>query len=310
MNDDKVTRFFNEYVIGGSIKKGQKESKWDNIDRCILEAFKKIETEDPFVPVTVKKLFNELKQLENPIAKRTVYNHLNGLRPPQVNKKKSGLIDKGLIIKSDRGQYSQKNTIIAKSIAYKFLVSEIYNKNPFIDDHLFDEYLELKYPDYHKITQKEKNLRNKNPILQLIYFWKWNKTLNEKSKLRYKRREPYLRKLQFIENNSKIDVFSKSYLNLIQRRTIQNKSMDLILAILEERFEDLIDNVSFNIIISYNPIYKNKIKNESTQVPVREKEEVGLTPEEQIELGIKIARRFEYEKETIEQRKRKELSKA
>ena len=82
--------------------------------------------------------------------------------------------------------------------------------------------------------------------------------------------------------------------------------MELIRAILKERFEDLKDDVSFNIIISYNPIYRNKPKIESIEVRSREKEEIGLTLKEQVELAFKIDRRFEYEKGRIEQRKSEE----
>lgn len=244
-------------------KKGR--SDWENIDVAILKAIREIEynNDNPFSPVTIPQIQQKLKlnkALKKTPSRRTVYNHLNGLGPPQIMKPKSGLIDKGLVVKLGRGQYSSKMAKIAKSMAQEFLIREFYKTVPRLEGGKFEEFLDRNLSMINKrIGDYEK--KSRIPFLG----WFYRRKLND---LYYKRRyaKANIRKwlqeeFDFIENSTKITLLSSKklpYFNIYKlRETLARVLYNLLRT--EERqtlekgkvFDP--ESCSLNIIISFAP---------------------------------------------------------
>ena len=138
--------------------------------------------------------------------------------------------------------------VISKHLAYAVNKRELFKDRRFYSSRL--------------ATYREKIVNSLNlaevydVIPQFLEFKKIYERLRAKSNIP----ECDVRKqIEFVKRNSEINIFSKSYLNVEQKEILTQRVFALILELLDNRIEPSYEDVSLNIIISYNA---EKIKNE------------------------------------------------
>jgi len=294
-----------------NIMKRKSRSDWEKIDKAILKAIREIEHDNPFSPVTIPQIQQKLKTnrtLKKAPSRRTIYYHLDGLKSPLVKTPKRGLIDQGLVIKPNRGQYSSKRAIIAKEMAQRFVVAEVYDELPQIyESKKFYELLEAKSPELHELREKRRDFRKK-PWWAFWILREWGRVQKMEERLRTNIEKKLHKEIDFIKKNSEISILSKNKFNTHQKRTVDQHTTELIWEILDKRFEDSYEDVSFNLIISYNPVNKETKQKTDESQDLSQIEDVPVSADTLREFH-RWCKNYNDEQIKIEQRKKDELSK-
>jgi hypothetical protein len=96
-------------------------------------------------------------------------------------------------------------------------------------------------------------------------------------------------------------------LNIHQKQALGQHILDMLSELLDKRFERHYEDVSFNIIVSYNPVNKEPEK-KSKEIQDLTQLNDKVTAEELYEIHC-LLKQYYAERKRIEQRKKGELSK-
>lgn len=242
-------------------------SDWENIDAVILKAIREVEYENPFIPFTitqVQKQLNSNTSLKNKPTRRTIYNHLYGLDPPQVKTHKRGLIDKCLVVKLARGKYSSKMAKIAKSMAQEFLIREFYKTIPRLEGKKFEEFLNRHLSITNKKIKDYKK-KSKLPLIGWFYRKKLADLYTQQRGAKANIRNWLYDDFKFIEKSTEISILSSDkipYFNVYELRESLAKILHKFLKaterhVLEKGESFSLGKCSLNIIVGFSPKKEN-----------------------------------------------------
>lgn len=264
---DDILEIIGETAFFDPLEQKKGRSDWENIDAAILKAIREIEYNKPFSDVTIPQIQKKLKSnksFKKPPSRRTIYNHLYGLKPPQIMTRKLGLIDKNLVFKTGRGRYSSKMAKIAESMAQEFLIREFYETVPRLEGKKFEEFLESRLSIINKHIAEYKK-KSRMPIIGWFYGKKLIDLFDRKRNVKTIIRKWLYDEFNFIENSTEIKLLSSKKLPLFDIFRLRESLAKILYSLLRSEENRTLEkgesfdpkSCSLNIIVSFSPKNEN-----------------------------------------------------